>query len=104
MCTPHETATRDALKSRLRESRKLRYVSRAQQALFSKTLTLYRSYRVHGCLGPASLPVVPISELGSEVDPWLTQLQKIRRGHDPKLTCDGKLIFDYDGEGEAFVR
>ncbi|KZP19049.1 hypothetical protein FIBSPDRAFT_955798 [Athelia psychrophila] len=104
MCRPHETASREALKSRLRQSQLLRNVTSAQQALFAKTLTLYRSYRVHGCLGSVSLSTPPMPPTDVEDDVWLARLQQIRRGHDPKLTCDGQLIFDYNETGEAFIR
>ncbi|KAF7981503.1 hypothetical protein HWV62_33057 [Athelia sp. TMB] len=104
MCTPHVTATRAALKTRLRESQQLQNVSRAEQALLSKTLTLYRSYRILGCLGPASCSALPTTAPDEDEDEWLARLRKIRRGHDPKLTCDGKLVFDHDEAGQAFVR
>ncbi|KAF7968248.1 hypothetical protein HWV62_31541 [Athelia sp. TMB] len=101
---PHETATREALQLRLQESQKLRNVSLVQQAVFSKSLTLYRSYRVHGCLGPVSPSVFPTPSPDDAESDWLMRLRQIRRGHDPKLTCDGRLIFDYDQAGQAFVR
>ncbi|KZP03615.1 hypothetical protein FIBSPDRAFT_768689, partial [Athelia psychrophila] len=101
---PHEMATRDQLRLRLQESQKLLNVDITQRALFSKTLSLYRAYRVHGCLGPASPSVFPTPPPEDTEDAWLTRLQQIRRGHDAKVTCDGELIFDHDHMGQAFIR
>ncbi|KII83539.1 hypothetical protein PLICRDRAFT_32876 [Plicaturopsis crispa FD-325 SS-3] len=35
---------------------------------------------------------------------WLQQQENARRGHDPKPTCQGRILFDYDKHGKAFVR
>ncbi|KAF7975392.1 hypothetical protein HWV62_9607 [Athelia sp. TMB] len=107
MCTPHVAATRDTLKLYLQELQKLRNVSDPQQALFAKTLTVYRSYRTLGCLGPvaySSLIQSAIDNEDDDEDEWCTRLRNIRRGHDPKSTCSGKLLFEHDQEGRAFVR
>ncbi|KZP08487.1 hypothetical protein FIBSPDRAFT_901216 [Athelia psychrophila] len=82
---PHEMATRDQLRLRLQESQKLLNVDITQRALFSKTLSLYRAYRVHGCLGPASPSVFPTPPPEDTEDAWLTRLQQILRGHDAKV-------------------
>jgi len=52
----------------------------AQQALFEKTLSLYRAYRVQGCLGPVD-KTVQVSEEDKQ-DEWVVQTQKSHRGHD----------------------
>lgn len=110
--TPHTHATRDALKQRLKESQyQMRTVGTcsAQWALFEKTLSLYRSYHVNGCMGPASPTETVTTDLHSnheddEEHTWRAQLQQIRRGHSTKPSCDGKLLFDYDPAGKAFVQ
>ena len=79
----------------------LPYGTSAQQALFEKTLSLYRAYQVHGCLGP--IDSLAINTVNDE-DEWTVQNRKARRGHDPKLTCNGQLVLDYDHAGKAFVR
>lgn len=58
---PYIQATREALKSRLQELQH-RTIS-AQQALFEKTLSLYRAYRVYGCLGPKSDEITTLEAL-----------------------------------------
>lgn len=103
MHMPYETALREALKAHLTHSQQIQNTTSAQQTVFSKTLTLYCSYRTHGCLGSASAPTLSTPPPDDD-DKWLVKLQQIRRGHDPKLTCDGQLIFDYDSMGQAFVR
>lgn len=107
MRTPHVAATRETLKLYLQELQKLRNFSDPQQALFAKTLTVYRSYRTLGCLGPVAYSSLIQSAIDSEdddEDEWCTRLRNIRRGHDPKSTCNGKLLFEHDQEGRAFVR
>jgi hypothetical protein len=98
---PHENVTREDLKLRVAQQQRP-HGTPAQQALFEKTLSLYRVYRVHGCLGP--LDPLTISTADDEGDEWAIQNQKARRGHNPKLTCNGQLAFDYDQTGKAFVR
>jgi hypothetical protein len=98
---PHENVTREDLKLLVAQQQRP-HGTPAQQALFEKTLSLYRVYRVHGCLGP--LDPLAISTANDEGDEWATQKEKARRGHNPKLTCNGQLVFDYDHTGKAFVR
>ena len=79
--------------------------SSTEHVLLEKTLTLYKSYLMHGCLGSLpdgdsldSTPKMQDSDLQNKIE-------KGRRGHTPKLTCPGKLIFDYDHKsGQAFVQ
>ncbi|KAF7969705.1 hypothetical protein HWV62_26162 [Athelia sp. TMB] len=99
---PHTQVTQELLKLRIQQSQRLHNTNSAEQALFEKTLSVYRAFKVHGCLGPpVSSPNPPPISSPTE---WETQLQKFRRGAAPKLTCSGKLIFDYNCEGKAFVR
>ncbi|KZP25255.1 hypothetical protein FIBSPDRAFT_909652 [Athelia psychrophila] len=88
---PHEAATREALQVP------------AQRVLFAKTLTLYRSYCAHGCLGPSSPSEFLAASLDDTESAWLARLQEMRRGHNCKVTCDGRLIFDHDTAGQAFT-
>lgn len=74
--TPHTHATRDALKQRLKESQyQMRTVGTcsAQWALFEKTLSLYRSYHVNGCMGPAS----PTETVTTDLHSAMTRVLKI---------------------------
>lgn len=105
---PHTRATREALKLRLQQSQQLSHPRSAQRALFEKTLSLFRSYRAAGCLGPADGSSVPRRSPDSENEngedaQWQAQMDKNRRGHAPKLTCNGKILLDYDHTGRAFV-
>ncbi|KZP11654.1 hypothetical protein FIBSPDRAFT_913544 [Athelia psychrophila] len=97
----HATSDREALKQRLRESRR---ESSATRALFEKTLSLYRSYLVLGCLGPASDHPPPSDIEDREDFAWLVQMQKIRRGHHPEVTCSGRILLEHDYTGQAFIR
>lgn len=104
-CQPHERATRDDLKLRVMQSQRSRlHGTSAHQALFEKTLSLYRAYLVHGCLGPTDTSCTAIASADFGDDQWVLQNERSRRGHDPKPTCNGRLIFDYDHSGKAFVR
>lgn len=35
---------------------------------------------------------------------WNAQKEKARRGHNAKVTCDGRLLFEHDYEGKPYVR
>ena len=35
---------------------------------------------------------------------WNAQKEKARHGHNAKVTCDGRLLFEYDYEGKPYVR
>ena len=79
--------------------------SPTEHILPEKTLTLYKSYVMHGYL--SSLPDGEL--LNGTPKMQDTDLQnkigKERQGHTPKLTCPGKLIFGYDHKsGQAFVQ
>ena len=99
---PHQSVTHEDIKLRVQEQQPRK--TSAQQALFEKTLSLHRGYRVHGCLGPAEVQLAQDINKDNEDDDWVVQTQKSRRGHDAKLTCGGRLIFDYDHNDKAFVR
>ena len=98
---PHEKATRENLKLCVTRSQQSRlHGTSVRQTLFEKTLSLYHAYLVHGCLGPADTSTI-VGDFGD--DQWAVQTERSRRGHDPKATCNGKLILDYDHNGKAFV-
>ena len=98
----HLKATRENLKLHVAQEQQLRvHGTSPRQILFEKTLSLYRTYRSHGCLAPANSHIVQSS---TQDDPWIIQNERSRRGHDSKFTCDGQLLFDYDLMGKAFVR
>lgn len=99
---PYAHVTQDSLKLRMQQSQQLQNASSTKRALFEKTLSLYRAYRVHGCLGPP-IPSADPSD-ASPPTQWETQLEKFRRGAECKLTCNGKLIFSHDYSGKASVR
>jgi hypothetical protein len=102
---PYQSVTHSDIKLRVQQQQP--HKMSAQQALFKKTLSLYRGYHVHGCLGPTEAQLAQdINEAGEDDqdNDWMVQTQKSRRGHDAKLTCSGQLIFDYDHDGKAFVR
>jgi hypothetical protein len=99
---PHQSVTHSDIKLRAQQQQPRK--TSAQQALFEKTLSLYRGYRVHGCLGPAEAQLAQDSGEDDQDNDWMVQTRKSRRGHDAKLTCSGQLIFDYDRDGKAFVQ
>ena len=103
MNEPHQRATREDLRLRLAQDQHVRmHGTSARQALFEKTLSLYRAYCAHGCLGPADASTN--TKHAAEDNQWISQNKRAQRGHDSKPTCDGELIFDYDLNGKAFVR
>ena len=47
--------------------------------------------------------IEPLLTGDDEQDEWPVLNQKARQGHNPKLTCNGRLIFDYDHTGKPYV-
>lgn len=95
--------TREDLESHITRQQQP-YGTSAQKALFEKTLSLYRVYQVLGCLGPADPGTVQAVDEDDQLGEWRIQIQKSLRGHNTKVTCNGRLIFGYDHAGKAFVR
>ncbi|KAF7965062.1 hypothetical protein HWV62_696 [Athelia sp. TMB] len=100
--TPHTQVTQESFKLRVQQVQRLQSAGPAEQALLEKSLSYYRAYKVLGCLGPSA----PSADQSGTVSPteWAAQLEKFRRGAKPKSTCNGRLIFDYNYEGRAFIR
>ena len=100
---PHSSASHDDLKQQLMQAQSK--PSSPTEHVLEKTLTLYKSYVMHGYL--SSLPDGEL--LNGTPKMQDTDLQnkigKGRQGHTPKLICPGKLIFSYDHKsGQAFVQ
>ena len=98
-CKPHQAVTREDLEFCVTQQQQPQSTS-AQQALFEKTLSLYHVYKVHSCLGPTDAP----AKEDTNQDEWTLQNEKAHCGQQAKLTCRGRLLFDYDHTGKAFVR
>jgi len=103
---PHEKATREDLRLRVTQNQQITSHSTGARARLcsKKTLSLYRAYRAHGCLGPLDPFIRMAANNAAEVDEWAAQIVQSRRGHDPKLHMWWEIIFDYDHDGKAFVR
>lgn len=75
-----------------------------QQQLLQKTLSLWSSFRQLGCQAPP-FETTYLDKMEQErSERWNDQMDRKRRGHEPKKTCDGRLVFEYDNRGKAFVR
>jgi len=61
------------------------------------------TYYAYGCLGPVDLFVITAANNANK-DDWTAQIEQSWHGHDPKLACGGKIIFNYDHDGKAFVQ
>ena len=102
---PHERATHEDLKLHVMQDQQTCIDgTSARQNLFEKTLSLYHAYCAHGCLGPPDTSNKVTIQNSTQDDQWSMQNERSRRGHEPKITCDGRLIFDHDLHGKAFVR
>ncbi|EAU88652.2 hypothetical protein CC1G_01025 [Coprinopsis cinerea okayama7 len=81
--------------------------------LIERTLAYFQSLKTHGCILPPSdetgtveLQLEYEQSLGSEpeVNNFHAQVQKARRGHLPRPSCSGNLVFEYDKHGKAYIR
>ena len=102
---PHCKVTREDLCLSLLHTKKVLHspISLHQQ-LVLKTLSLWSSFCKFGC-GAAPFEETWRSDMEQmrEGD-WNAQKEKARRGHNAKVTCDGRLLFEYDYEGKPYVR
>ncbi|KAJ6453265.1 hypothetical protein DFH09DRAFT_964017 [Mycena vulgaris] len=102
---PHVSASREEITERLRQAQfdRERHSS-TRSVLFQKTLAYFVALSKQGCGAP---PYEPTTYFGVELEQrqaWLLQRDKIRRGHISKPSCEGRLLFQYDSRGNAFIR
>jgi hypothetical protein len=72
--------------------------------LYKKTFAFWSALCRQGCGVPCYEPTFfSGEEVTSQLD-WAYQKEQARRGHNPKPTCDGRLIFGRNSMGKAFVR
>lgn len=70
--------------------------------LLERTLTLWTSFEKYGCSAHLTVDVSrSYTDTGS--GPLFEQLERSRRGHDLKPSCQGKLVLRYDSRDTAFV-
>ncbi|KAF6743327.1 hypothetical protein DFP72DRAFT_828127 [Ephemerocybe angulata] len=63
-------------------------------ALLRRTLSYYEAVRIQGCLAPKYEETRRTNEEQREYESLQEANTKARRGHDPKETCDGRVIFE----------
>ncbi|KAJ7257624.1 hypothetical protein C8J57DRAFT_1074290 [Mycena rebaudengoi] len=101
----HITASREDISQRLRNAQLDRERhSSTRSALFQKTLAYFVALMKQGCSAPPHEATDYFGEELEQRQAWLLQLQRNRRGHSPKTSCDGRLLFQYDNQGKAFIR
>lgn len=104
-CRPHTKASREDVARRLQQEMNARTsCSSPKQRLFQKTLAFFIALSNQGCGAPPCEDTVYEGEEAERRMEQLTQLERVQRGHKAKLTCDGRLIFQYDNKGAAFLR
>ncbi|KIJ69922.1 hypothetical protein HYDPIDRAFT_78824 [Hydnomerulius pinastri MD-312] len=104
LAIPHCRASRDSIQSRLCSEN----LTPSAQVL-KKTHTFWAALQKNGCGAlPAPSPVQ--SHIHNQPDrlqwqeKWDEQREASRRGHTTKLTCQGRLLFDYDRQDRPFIR
>jgi hypothetical protein len=103
---PHVHASRDALKSRLLHDRATRLQgSSPSRDIFQKTSAFVTALRKRGCGAPAHETTYwsPAEQIDRKKH--LELQSKLQRGYiSPEITCDGRLLFDYDGNEQPYIR
>ncbi|KAF7294020.1 hypothetical protein MKEN_01448100 [Mycena kentingensis (nom. inval.)] len=101
---PHVSASREGIEQSLAVTQADRNsVASTRVELQQKTLSYYVVLKRQGCGAP---PHEPTTYWGVELEERSRDLAlaaEIRRGHDPKPTCDGRLLFKYDATGNPFI-
>jgi hypothetical protein len=102
---PHCRASRELLRSRLEKERESRLQSNSPiRDVYEKTLSLWSALTKTGCGAPRDeLTIFSGTDL-AEHNRHKAQLEATRRGHDTKITCNGRLLFEHDHKDNAYIR
>lgn len=102
---PHCRATRDDLyRNLIHTKRLLQSRTDLPQQLLMKTLSLWSSFQRMGCGAPLYEATLYFGTERDGVKRWDAERDKARRGHEAKSTCQGRLLFEYNYQGLAYVR
>lgn len=102
---PHIHASAEVLAQRLQADQNARHSkSSPQQLLFRKTCGYFTALKSQGCSGPPHERTVYIGDDTQKHKEHLEDIQRRQRGHPSKAKCDGRLLFEYDHAGHAFIR
>lgn len=99
----HTTASREDLAKRLEDLQGQQDQSPFRD-LFQKTFTYFTALRRQGCASPLFEPTIYIGDEALAREDMTTRRAKEQRGHSGKVTCDGRLLFCYSGNGQAFIQ
>lgn len=103
--TPHSSASRDDLRVRIHEDRLTQQANQGpQREIFETTLALWTALQKFGCTGPPQVDTVYSESERAARERHLEIYARIRRGHDAKHTCDGRLLLDYDLRESVIIR
>ena len=72
--------------------------------LFQKTFTYFTALRRQGCASPLYEPTIYIDNEALVRKDMTARREKEQRGHSGKVTCDGRLLLRYSGNGQAFIQ
>lgn len=102
---PHCAATREDIKIRLEQDRMLDCIQQSpSRGVFEKTLALWTAFQNLGCPAPCKEATEYSGGEKIERDRVQDLRAEVQRGHDAKVTCEGRLLLEYDQHGIAFVR
>lgn len=102
---PHVCASTEVLAQQLQSERNTRQLkSSPKQQLFKKTCAYFTALENQGCMGPPHEVTIYTGGEANRRKEHLQEIQKRQRGHLSKIKCNGRLLFEYDHAGQAFVR
>jgi hypothetical protein len=106
MCFPHTCATRELLKERLTLDRANRAMSFPEaRTIHERTLSYVHALLQQGCGAPALEPTSLSSHKRLERQVYYAHLTQARRGASLKdCLCEGQLLFNFDSNGDVFMR
>ncbi|KDQ62455.1 hypothetical protein JAAARDRAFT_54405 [Jaapia argillacea MUCL 33604] len=87
-----------------RDKASRKYLGTPMHDLFEKTLALWSAFQDLGCTGPLFEPTTYTSDENTRRKLWLLLLERVQRGHEPRATCDGHLLFQRSKVGKPYVR
>lgn len=110
----HTTATREDLKTRLRQDRQQRSKGEMPvRVVFERTVGKLAAYMKHGC-GTLTTDSRFLDNNAQgledeELSQWRAATVRSRRGHrtkhqQPGRLCEGRLLLSYDYDGQPYVQ
>jgi hypothetical protein len=103
---PHTTANRGSIEERLRTDREYRLeISSPTRDIFQKTAAYLTAIRRSGCRGPLYEPTSFNDSETQRREMEAEHSMRLQRGYlSSERLCEGRLMFEYNFSGKAYLK